>query len=125
MAGEDLTADEIAERLMKMLDTKDPGARKLAAVSSATVDKGPSVSRMKLDSLLTLQNVNRLLQFVRANASPGLSFEFTPAYQTMAQDIREALLNKASCGRATIEALIVLHRSAAAMLIAFVFFRVV
>ena len=66
MAGEDLTADEIAERLMKMLDTKDPGARKLAAVSSATVDKGPSVSRMKLDSLLTLQNVNRLLQFVRA-----------------------------------------------------------
>ena len=89
---------------MEILDQKDLGSGGSAeAASAATI-------RTKLDARLQLETVSRMHTFVQANPAGGLSFEFTPAYQTMAQDLREALLTKTSSFVETHEVRTVLYK---------------
>ena len=100
-SAEGLEPDELARELIKLLDQKDPGAR----VDVKDAPDALQTAQAKLNSLLTLQTVVKLLRFVRNNCAQGLNFEFTPAYQTMAQELREALLNNGAISKTTMQAL--------------------
>ena len=82
---EGLTPDEVADRILQLLDKTDDGAKPAAVNNSATM--------AALDDFLALERVNACMGFMRAN-NLQMPAEFAPAYQEITKDMKDAISDR-------------------------------